>query len=107
MFNKGLDSSEKQEGLLKRLKNIADKTDNQLVAIRNKNNRLALTDKLKKIDFYNLKVIGLENLLKKLTKQLIKLKELKMLQEIKSLINIHQNLLIIVQMVILIILTST
>ena len=29
VFNKGLDSSEKQEGLLKRLKNIEDKTDNQ------------------------------------------------------------------------------
>ena len=28
VFNKGLDSSEKQEGLLKRLKNIAGKTDN-------------------------------------------------------------------------------
>ena len=30
VFNKGLDSSEKQEGLLKRLKNIEDKTDKQL-----------------------------------------------------------------------------
>ena len=35
VFNKGLDSSEKQEGLLKRLKNIEDKTDNQLRAIEN------------------------------------------------------------------------
>ena len=33
VFNKGLDSSEKQEGMLKRLKNIEDKTDNQLKAI--------------------------------------------------------------------------
>ena len=33
VFNKGLDSSERQEGLLKRLKNIEDKTDNQLRAI--------------------------------------------------------------------------
>ena len=32
VFNKGLDSSEKQ-GLLKRLKNIEDKTDNQLRVI--------------------------------------------------------------------------
>ena len=32
VFNKGLDSSEKQEGLLKRLKNIEDKTNNQLQA---------------------------------------------------------------------------
>ena len=30
VFNKGLDSSEKQEGFLKRLKNIEDKTDKQL-----------------------------------------------------------------------------
>ena len=30
VFNKGLDSSEKQEGLLKRLKNIEYKTDKQL-----------------------------------------------------------------------------
>ena len=32
VFNKGLDSNEKEEGLLKRLKNIEDKTDNQLLA---------------------------------------------------------------------------
>ena len=30
MFNKGLEKDEKQVGLLKRLKNIEDKTDNQL-----------------------------------------------------------------------------
>ena len=35
MFNKGLDKSEKSEGLLKRLKNIEDKTDNQLRPIEN------------------------------------------------------------------------
>ena len=36
VFNKGLDFNEKQEvGLLKRLKNIEDKTDNQLVAAKN------------------------------------------------------------------------
>ena len=33
VFNKGLDSNERQEGLLNRLKNIEDKTDNQLKAI--------------------------------------------------------------------------
>ena len=44
VFNKGLESNERQEGLLKRLKNIEDKTDN-----------LNVNDgsKLKKIDFYN------------------------------------------------------
>ena len=35
MFNKGLATDEKSEGLLKRLKNIEDKTDNQLIAIEN------------------------------------------------------------------------
>ena len=42
VFNKGLDSSEKQEGLLKRLKNIEDKTDNQLKSIKGQNNELDL-----------------------------------------------------------------
>ena len=35
MFNKGLTTDEKSEGLLKRLKNIEDKTDNLLIAIEN------------------------------------------------------------------------
>ena len=35
VFNKGLDKSEKSEGLLKRLENIEDKTGNQLRAIEN------------------------------------------------------------------------
>ena len=33
VFNKGLHKNEKQEGLLKKLKNSEDKTDNQLKAI--------------------------------------------------------------------------
>ena len=39
VFNKGLDSNEKQEVLLKRLKNIEDKTDNQLRAIEGQKDR--------------------------------------------------------------------
>ena len=39
VFNKGLDSSERQEGLLKILKNIEDKTDNQLDLIRDQGDR--------------------------------------------------------------------
>ena len=35
VFNKGLTTGERSEGLLKRLKNIEDKTDNQLRAIEN------------------------------------------------------------------------
>ena len=34
MFNNGLKTDEKQGGLIKRLKNIDDKTDNQLEAIK-------------------------------------------------------------------------
>ena len=47
MFNKGLDSGGKQEGLLKRLKNIEDKTDNL------NNNAVSDGSNVKKIDFYN------------------------------------------------------
>ena len=39
IFNKGLDSNKKQEGLLKRLKNIEDKTDNQLDLIRDQGDK--------------------------------------------------------------------
>ena len=43
LFNKGLDKNEKQEDLLKRLKNIEDKSDNQLKAIEDqKDGQLAL-----------------------------------------------------------------
>ena len=43
VFNKGSDKNEKQEGLLKRLKNIEDETDNQLKAIEGqKNNQSGL-----------------------------------------------------------------
>ena len=43
MFNKELKTDEKQEGLLKRLKNIEDKTDNQLKPIEdNKDSQLGI-----------------------------------------------------------------
>ena len=46
VFNKGLTRDEKSEGLLKRLKNIEDKTDNQLIEIENNigNEPLAIKD---------------------------------------------------------------
>ena len=48
VFNKGLDSNERQEGLLNRLKNIEDKTDNQLRAIEGqKDNQLDLVENQK------------------------------------------------------------
>ena len=39
VFNKGLDSSERQEGLIKRLKNIENKIDDQLDLIRDQGDR--------------------------------------------------------------------
>ena len=48
VFNKGLDSSGKQEGLLKRLKDIEDKTDNQLKAIEGQNNQSDLVENQRK-----------------------------------------------------------
>ena len=49
VFNKGLDTSEKQVGLLKKLKNIESKTDNQLDLMRNQGYRqLYLIGKINK-----------------------------------------------------------
>ena len=43
VFNKGLDESGKKEGLLKRLKNIEDKSEEQLKMIENKiDNKLSI-----------------------------------------------------------------
>ena len=39
VFNKGLESDERQEGLLKRLKNVEDKADNQLDLIKSQGSR--------------------------------------------------------------------
>ena len=75
VFNKRLDSNEKSEGLLKRPKNIEDKTDNQLRAIEGqKNDQLNLVKKQKtkqsdpvvKIKFSNKKLDKLaEDIIKK------------------------------------------
>ena len=61
VFNKGLDTDEKNEGLLKRLKNIESKSENQLDMIRDQNEKqLDLigkinADKTKKIGYYSVK----------------------------------------------------
>ena len=63
VFNKGLKTNEKQEDLLKRLKNIEDKTENQLDLIRDQGDRkLDLTRNFNT----GTKIIGFEN--KKLTR---------------------------------------
>ena len=49
VFNKGLTTDEKSEGLLNRLKNIEDKIDNQLIAIENNiGNQPAIKDGINK-----------------------------------------------------------
>ena len=54
VFNKGLDVGEKLEGLLKRLKNIEDKTDNQLDLIRDQGDKqLDRVKKMKKLKKMN------------------------------------------------------
>ena len=107
ILNKGLDSDEKQEGLLKRLKNIEDKTSDQLDLIRDQGNRqLDLINKLdtgrmKGLIFMTLRIKILENQLMESTKQLIKLKRLRMIKKK------NQNLIVIPQVEMLIILTNT
>ena len=65
MFNKGLEKDEKQVGLLKRLKNIEDKTNNQLKEI--KDNQLGI----KSIGYTVKEELSQEakNMLKKLNNQ--------------------------------------
>ena len=59
VFNKGLDSTEKSEGLLKRFKNIEDKTDNQIKAIEDQGNRQL--DLIDSINNGRKRSIGLNN----------------------------------------------
>ena len=80
MFNKGLDSSERQEGLLKRLKNIEDKTDDQLKAIgcqKTINQAQSLLDIQLRINYQKKKLKPLMIWLKKIklsiTKSLVKI----------------------------------
>ena len=75
VFNKGLDTSEKQVGLLKKLKNIEDKTDRQLE--ENKDNQLGV----KSVGYTVKEELSQEakNILEKLNNQekLIKYKKLR------------------------------
>ena len=66
VFNKGLTTDERQEGLLKRLKNIEDKTDD-LRAIKDKDNQLSVKtiDNIIKEELSQ----GAKNTLKKLSDQ--------------------------------------
>ena len=78
VFNKGLDSSGKQEGLLKRLRNIEDKTDNQLKTIEGQNNELDLvkkqSDPIGKVKLSNEKLNKLvEDVIKKLKNMKMKI----------------------------------
>ena len=83
VFNKGLDSSEKQEELLKRLKNIEDKTDDQLRAIEDQQDKkLDLIDEFnagrtRSIGFQNERLKNLEKEVKNKEKEIRKLKRSK------------------------------
>ena len=68
VFNKGLDLNERKEGLLKRLKNIEDKTD--------KLNNIAVVSasNLKKIDFYNPKSEETRKLANEINEKISKIK---------------------------------
>ena len=81
VFNKGLDSSEKQEGLLKRIKNIEGKNEQQLDLIKDQGERqLGLinklnSDKTKKFDFYNLENSESRKLANKINKAIEEIKK--------------------------------
>ena len=69
VFNKGLDSNENQEGLLKRLKNIEGKTYNQLDSIRDQGDREL--DLINKVNLGRIKSTEFQNeKLKKLDKEI-------------------------------------
>ena len=59
VFNKGLGVNEKQEGLLKMLKNIEDKTDNQLDLVRDQGDKQL--DLIGKTNIGRAKSIGFQN----------------------------------------------
>ena len=117
VFNKGLKTDEKQEGLLKRLKNIEGKNEQQLDLIRDQgykqldlikdqsNKQLNLigkinSEKIKPIEFYDKKNKEAVDLAKKINNAIKKIKKLrtKMIR--------NQDLLIIVQMELQIVLTD-
>ena len=60
VFNKGLDESDKKEGLLERLKNIEGKNEKQLKAIEDQGNK-----QLRKINEQRIKAMPLKSIYKK------------------------------------------
>ena len=89
-----------KKGLLKRLKNIEDKTDNVNINVINDGS------KLKKIDFYNPQSERSRKAAQEINEIIMKLKKFKMLQRIKLLKNIHQNLILFVRIKMKMILTN-
>ena len=76
VFNKGLTTDERQEGLLKRLKNIEDKTDNQLDLIGDQGDRQldlisdSYAGRTKSIGFNNEELAKLEKEIKDKEKEI-------------------------------------
>ena len=87
VFNKGLDSSEKSGGLLKILKNIEDKTDNQIKAIEYQGDRqLDLIDEIntsrkRSVAFNNKVLLQLEKKIKDKGKEIRNNKRSKKIED--------------------------
>ena len=95
VFNKGLDFSERSEGFLKRIKDLEDKADNQLLVIENQGDRqLDLIDEInnrrnRRINFRNERLVELEEKLKKKKEKLEIIGEVKKKKiEIRTFLNI-------------------
>ena len=82
VFNKVLTTNDKSDGLLKRLKHIEDKTDNQLRAIEDQGDRQL--DLIDNINNGRRKSIGFKNeRLDKLKKEIKDKKKLEIIREVK------------------------
>ena len=75
VFNKGLESSERQEGLLKRLKNIEDKADSQLDSIKSQRSRQLQTIK------------GINDFYYELDQEILKLQRRPINESIDNIVN--------------------
>ena len=93
VFNKGLDSGEKQEGLLKRLKNIERKNEQQLDFIRDQGNKQL--DLIGRTNVNKIKSIGFQNERLKMLEKEIKDKEKDIRKKVKINRKINRKISIV------------
>ena len=93
VFNKGLDSGEKQEGLLKRLKNIERKNEQQLDFIRDLGNKQL--DLIGRTNVNKIKSIGFQNERLKMLEKEIKDKEKDIRKKVKINRKINRKISIV------------